>query len=362
MLFVFVSATATPLLIKWLYDPSRKYAGYQKRNIVDLKPNSELKIVAGIYRQDNIDIFIHLLDVCQPTKERTIAVYAIHLIELVGRAAPIFISHQKQKFHPGKSYSKEMILAFTRYVKSNHGTVSVSKFTAVSSPKYMQDDVCNLALDNLASLIVLPFHRTWSREGRLESESKVMRDLNSSVLERAPCSVSILVDNGHLGLMMPETASDFLYHVAIVYIGGRDDREALSLACHMARGLKVKLTVLHLVSDDEGMTSKVMDPDVDDLLKKVKLASATNPNVAYKRKVVQDGIETSDQVRAMANQCHIMIVGRRHGIRSRQTSGLSEWSEFPELGPVGDLVASPEFNKKSIVLIVQQQCTSTSEE
>lgn len=96
ILFTFFSSTVTPILVKTLYDPSKKYAGYQKRNVSDLKPNSELKIVVGIHDPKNIKSITSLIDACNPTKKNPIIVYAIHLVEIFAQGTPIFISHQLQ--------------------------------------------------------------------------------------------------------------------------------------------------------------------------------------------------------------------------------------------------------------------------
>jgi hypothetical protein len=52
------------------------------------------------------------------------------------------------------------------------------------------------------------------------------------VLELAPCSVGILVDRGHLGRPMVSLESSC--SVAMIFLGGSDDREALTFAKRMA--------------------------------------------------------------------------------------------------------------------------------
>lgn len=42
-------------------------------------------------------------------------------------------------------------------------------------------------------------------------------------------------------------------------------------------------------------------------------------------------------------------------MESVQTMGLSEWCEFPELGVVGDLLASTDLSSRVSALVVQQQ-------
>lgn len=50
----------------------------------------------------------------------------------------------------------------------------------------------------------------------------------------------------------------------------------------------------------------------------------------------------------------LIIVGKGDQGFSPLTTGLSNWEQFPELGNVGDLLASTEFNANGSVLVVQQ--------
>lgn len=97
MISVMVVATIMQLLVKILYDPSRKYASYQQRNIINLKPNSELRILITIHKPNHISPSIDFLDVCHPTTEHPMVVDALHLVELVGQSLPIFTSHALQR-------------------------------------------------------------------------------------------------------------------------------------------------------------------------------------------------------------------------------------------------------------------------
>ncbi|KAI9159787.1 hypothetical protein LWI28_001913 [Acer negundo] len=358
-------ASFVPLAVKCLYDPSRKYAGYNKRNVMGLRPNSELPIVAVIHVPDNVGSIINLLDVSCPTKDNPMTVDVLHLIKLSGQAAPIFISHQKKRnLISCNSYSQNLIISFNKFQGNNWGAVSVNFYTAVSPPNLMHDDICTLALDKLASLVILPFHRRWYMNGSIESNCNHIRTLNARVLEKAPCSVGILVDRGNMRrAMMPSDSSsshdhDDLpsYNVALVFLGGNDDREALTFAKRMVQDTRISLTVLHLTANDNNQPSanKHWDDMRDsEVLRDVK----TNGYINYMHKEVADGHETTMIIRSMVNNFKLIIVGRRDKLESQQTSGLIGWSEFPELGVLGDLFASVDYSGRCSVLVVQQQET-----
>ncbi|XP_062074928.1 cation/H(+) antiporter 4-like [Humulus lupulus] len=356
-------ATIVPLSVKFLYDPSRKYAGYQKRNIMHLKSDSELRILVCIHRPDDIPAMINLLDASCPTKEAPIGVYVLHLIELIGRASPIFISHQVQKKALSQvSYSHNVILSFKLFENSNWDAVEVNVFTAVSPRKLMHEDICIMALDKLTSLMILPFHRKWSPDGHVELDDGMLRALNNSVLQRAPCSVGILVtraNSGRTGSLL--SAQDaYRYSVAMVFLGGKDDREALTYAKRMVRVSSVRLTVIHLIAPDEeevGEEKKwgiVLDAE---LLKDVKYKNLNSTQyIEYVQEVVNDGTQMASVVRGLVDEFDLVITGRCHSRGSRQISGLDiGWTEFPELGIIGDLLASMDIHGKASVLVIQQQ-------
>ncbi|KAL0458034.1 UNVERIFIED_CONTAM: Cation/H(+) antiporter 15 [Sesamum latifolium] len=50
----------------------------------------------------------------------------------------------------------------------------------------------------------------------------------------------------------------------------------------------------------------------------------------------------------------LYLVGRGRGMISPLTSGLTDWCDCPELGPIGDLLVTSEFESLFSVLIVQQ--------
>jgi hypothetical protein len=362
MFAILVTSSIVPILIRRLYDPSRKYAGYQRRNMIDLKPNAELRVLACIHKPDHIPAILDLLEIIHPTREKFLAVYVLHLIELIGRASPIFISHQMQKKTlSNRSYSQDVILSFSHFQRKNHEAVMVNAFTAISPPKLMHEDICTLALDKLTSLMILPFHRKYAMDGSIEFEDNTLRTLNCSVIERAPCSVAILVNRGHIRRSTPAVLAQF--SVALIFLGGNDDREALTLAKHMVRDSRdIRLTVVHLIpEDEEGITDwdKMLDSEA---LKDLRYNSSTGGGggegyVVYLEENVNDGSQTATKLRELIDDYDLFIVGRRYNVESPLTTGLDEWSEFPELGIMGDMLSSTDFNGRCSVLVVQQQMT-----
>ncbi|MBA0708362.1 hypothetical protein Golax_023493 [Gossypium laxum] len=356
---ILVNATIIPILVRFLYDPvSRKYAAYEQRNIMHLKPDAELRILACVHTSDNVPAMINLLDLTCPTRESPNVVYVLHLIQLMARNSPVFIAHHNHESSTATTKSFEKIIPFYQYEGNNWGLVTVNAFTVITPRKLMHEDICTMALDKQTSFIILPFHRKWSIDGSLEEENNVVRNLNCTVLDQAPCSVGILIDRGRRQKPM-EPSSPSSCSIGMLFLGGKDDREALMLAKRMARDTQVKLTVTRLIAYQD--CSNVVDWDMvldTEMLKDVKQNNGVLDNgndITYVEEVLHCGSQTIKLVRSIANDYDLMIVGRHYGVESVLLEGLSEWSEFPELGIVGDLFASMDLNSRVSVLVVQQQ-------
>ncbi|KAJ8449948.1 hypothetical protein Cgig2_029310 [Carnegiea gigantea] len=371
-LYVIFMATLVPFVVKLLYDPMRKYGGYQLRDIMHLKPNAHLKLVACVLRSGNISSITNLLEFFNPPRNVPIAAYVLHLVKLVGRCQPLFISHAMQKrqnsYH---SYSDEVIWHFDRLQQCSNGGLSTQVFTAMARVDAMHEYLCTLALDKLVSLIVLPFHRKFGLEGFITFEDHEQRLLNTSVLARSPCSVAILVDRSHVNLrnvgessnratpcMTVTYVEEPLVSVGVIFIGGNDDREALAFARRMNRGMRVKLTVIRLAasSDSEEFMNSLDAKAIDRYLREAHFEdSSLNQQIMYIQITVKDAVETVSTLRSIVHDYDLLIVGRRFNSHSTQTAGLEESCEVEELGVIGDLLASQDLKCRTSVLVVQQQ-------
>ncbi|KAH0972217.1 hypothetical protein GBA52_024373 [Prunus armeniaca] len=98
--------------------------------------------------------------------------------------------------------------------------------------------------------------------------------MNINVLEKAPCSVGILIDRGVLGGSVSMLASRYICHVAVIFIGGVDDTKALAHGSRMARHPSVDLTVARfLLFGEENSKDRKRDSD---LLEEYRVANGDN--------------------------------------------------------------------------------------
>ncbi|XP_019418395.1 PREDICTED: cation/H(+) antiporter 4-like [Lupinus angustifolius] len=346
-----ILATISKIGVKSLYDPSRKYAGYQKRNILYLKPNTELRVVACVHKPCHIVPVRNSLDLFSPTPTNPLVVDVLHLMELIGRTSPIFISHRNQQMSVGSShhnFSGEIIVTFSLYEHEYAGAATVNAYTAISPFTFMHDDICYLAMDKVASFIILPFHLRWRDDGTVESDNNNIRTLNIKVMEKAPCSIGILVNRGSC------TSISSSYVVAMIFLGGSDDREALCLAKRSAKELNNHLFVYRLVGPDSETTNwdSMLDAEV---LRGVQGTYGRLENVTFEQITIDDPSQITSFLNDVVTKFDYIIVGRRHGVKSPITSAMVNWTEFPELGVIGDLLASPDMETKASILVVQQQ-------
>ncbi|KAI4383530.1 hypothetical protein MLD38_009358 [Melastoma candidum] len=320
---------------------------------------------------------INLLEASNPTKKSPIGAYVLHLVELTGRASAMLVVHNTRKagrpaVNRTQAQSDHIINAFENY-EQHTSCVTVQPLTAISPYSTMHEDICNLAEDKRAALIIIPFHKQQTVDGGMEATNPAYRLINQNVLANAPCSVGILVDRGLNGLTRM-SGNQAPHHIGVFFCGGPDDREALAYGWRMADHPGVNLTVLRFIagceaaqaiattsahsSDDRVLTvetDKDRNKQLDEeYLNEFRTRNMNNNSVCYMEKKVDNGEETVSAIRSIDSSHDLFIVGRGQGMMSPLTAGLSDWSECPELGPIGDLLASSDFMSTVSVLVIQQ--------
>ncbi|CAK7351949.1 unnamed protein product [Dovyalis caffra] len=347
-------------LVKALYDPSRRFLAYRRRTLCHHRSNEELRMLACVLSQDNVRTIINLLDVSNHTNDNPIGLYVLHLIELVGRASSLMIAHLPREKPPKyPTESAQIFNAFKKFEQENQSHVAVHCYKSISPSETMHNDVCSLALEHRISFIIIPFYNQ-SINGRIANSFHAYRHLNKNVLDKAPCSVGVLVDRGNLRKSQFVLAESLPYRIAVLFFGGADDREALAYAVLMSKNPRVSVTLLQIttVSASEGTEisgatarSKLLDSD---LLDEYKLKTEQSERVSYLEEVVMDSEGVLDVIKSMENAYDLVMVGKRHG-ESELMSNLGKWNEHIDLGTVGEILAATDSKLGASVLVVQQQ-------
>lgn len=367
-----MTMVVTPAAI-W-FKPTNHALPYKRRTIQKAKVEEELRVLACIYNTRNVPSIINLLRTSNSSSKSPISVFALQLVELVGRAATMLVVHNARKVGPRnpshiEAQADQIISAFDNYELRSDG-VRTQTITARCAYTTMDVDICSIARDKRAVLIIIPFHRQQTMGGEMEDISPALRGVNEGVMECAPCSVGIIIDRGYV-----ETR-DHAHNIAMLFFGGPDDREALAYGWRMADGSSAKLTVVRFIPSSEAEALNPVDPseiyhvslDVDlerekllddDYLGKFRTATENEKNINYYELVLNDEEEAIKAIKSMDENNHdLYIVGKGQGMVTPLTAGLADWCDCPELGPIGDLLVTSEFESQFSVLVMQQYTPS----
>lgn len=211
---------------------------------------TELRILACLHGSENIPSLKTLIESTRSTKNSSLKLFAMRLVELTERSSSIMMVHRARKngfpfftrFRESPQDPDPLVGLGSAFHQptpdSLLGQVEVRPTTTISSLSTMHEDICHVAERKRVSLIILPFHKCWRNGGGGEEEDigRGWSVVNRRVLENAPCSVAILVDCGF--------GPNWARRICVVFFGGPDDREALQLARRMVEHPTVKLTVV----------------------------------------------------------------------------------------------------------------------
>lgn len=145
-----VTAIVTPL-ITLLYKPEERLAKLDKHSVVRTiqaaPTTSELRVLLCIHEEESVGSIISLLEASNPTSAAPINSYIVHLIELVGRDAPVLVPYSNKGGPMWKSSKTVQIMkAFENYSKYAYGRVATQLFTLVAPFKSMHELICRFNL------------------------------------------------------------------------------------------------------------------------------------------------------------------------------------------------------------------------
>ncbi|XP_030447299.2 cation/H(+) antiporter 14-like [Syzygium oleosum] len=352
LLTMLIATTLARPIIAYLYDPSRRYLVQGRKTLQEWKEGVKMQFLVCLHDEDHVPTIMNLLEASHPTPHSPIAVFVLHLQELQGRSTSVLVPHHHLHKAASKATSYDHIVnVFQYYEEHNCGSVVVQHFTAISPYTSMHNDICTLASDKRTNLVIVPFHKMWAIDGSMGSTKHAIRKMNKNVMNKAPCSVGILIDRGPLTssqhMLMNESAP---YQIVLLFLGGADDREALAYCMRMVEHPKVDLTIARVKNDkylneeESGLDQELID-DFRAIVGKRK--------VKYVEETAMDGVGTTQVICSFEDAIDMLIVGKHHDPSSPLISGLTEWNEYPELGVIGGMLATSDFQFS--VLVVQRE-------
>ncbi|KAF5453718.1 hypothetical protein F2P56_028601 [Juglans regia] len=319
------------------------------RAIQSTPRNSKFQIICCIHNEENVRSIITLLEASNPTEARPICVYVIQLMDILGRAVPLVIPYNKHNLRQFKwlltstSFSFDHIMqAFTNYSENSIGRITIHPFTIIAPYQNMHENISKLAQDNLVPLIIVPHHEN-QRATQGNRVASAIQVLNTNLQKHAPCTVGVLVDRHFRN----SSSGHFSYDVAIIFIGGRDDREALAYAAQMSHHPNVSITVIRVISltnkkdHDENDSEyvrmeRMMDEDVYDGFKMENIGNAC---VVCWEIMVDHILSVVDPIRSSGRHYDLVMVGQRHfEVDNFDDKEMPAFATNDDLGVVGDII------------------------
>ncbi|MED6197717.1 hypothetical protein PIB30_059259 [Stylosanthes scabra] len=385
LLITAISAPLIKVLYKHHHRISKEPSAHEGRvrTIQSTSLTSKVTIISCIHQEANVHSMIGLLEALNTSQESPLFVHVIHLVELFGKSAPILLPLKKQnhkKKAAGASSSSinyhetnHIMRAFENYSRnSTAGNVNVLSYVNVAPYKIMHASVCNLADQKSVPLILVPFYE--HHQIINSHDATFIRDLNISFQQNARCTVGILVDR-YSTLFL--NASSSCFHVAIFFIGGQDDREALALGLRMLDRTSIKVTLLQFIlqhhndnnnlSSSPGLNSNNNRQEAEEeeeaqrildecLVDEFKGKMIVQNNADFCEIVVEDSIGVLEAIRGMEMEVYdLVVVGKRHQFMSITDEEMMDFMEnADQLGVIGDMLASTEFYAGKISLLVMQ--------
>ncbi|XP_057432714.1 cation/H(+) antiporter 15-like [Lotus japonicus] len=370
-----MTAVVSPT-INIIYKPRKIFGQNNLKTIQKLRADAELRILTCVHNTRQATGMISLIKLFNITRLSPIQVFTLYLVEFTKRGAALVAAHmEKPRSHnrvqnlTATQVELDNITSIFEEFREEHDAARVHTSSVMSNYDTIHEDIHMTANEKHTSLILLPFHKQLSSEGVLETTSLQYRDINQMVMHDAPCSVGIFVDR--CSRILPK--KDF--HILMLFIGGPHDREALAVAQRMAGKTEVMLTVLRFLFLDElaevdtksypeaqRLLSSVMDieqqKELDDEYVssfRLKTVNMSDNSISYS----EIGVHSITDINTVLNEienngCDLYIIGQGNCKNSRVFSNLLEWCDFPELGVMGDIIASKNFSSRSSMLVVQQ--------
>ncbi|PNX92093.1 cation H(+) antiporter 15-like protein [Trifolium pratense] len=362
-------------LINAIYKSRKRFEQNKLKTIQKLRFDAELRILACVHNSRQATGITSLLESFNVTRLSPMHVFALHLVELVGSAAALVAAYMEkssgsigtQNLTKSQEEQENIDNTFEAFGEA-YDAIRVQTLNVVSAYATIHEDIYNSANDKRTSLTILPFHKQLSSEGVLETISVVYRDINLNVMQNAPCSVGIFVDRDFGSI------SKMNFRICVIFVGGPDDREALAVAWRMAGHPGIRLSVVRMLLFDDaakidtsdhteaqGVLSDVMNNDKqkeldDEYVYSFRLKAVNNDDsISYSEVDVHSG----EDIPTILNELNtfgydLYIVGHGNCRNLRVFSNLLEWCDCPELGVIGDILASNNFVSRSSVLVVQQ--------
>ncbi|WVZ65758.1 hypothetical protein U9M48_015072 [Paspalum notatum var. saurae] len=354
-----------------------------------MAPEQELRMLACVHGARGTPGMLSLLELLASKPRAQPAIHVLHFFDVARKDAGPRHYHKRVQDSEHKRMDR-------RRDSATQVSCAIDVFTCATGLVIRQIDagdrgsavnaktVRRWTEDVRPGILLLPYHREQHYDGTMVCRREDRRQLNVEVLARSPCTTGILADRpfrrGGTSFQLPAKISTSTEvagnqgeekvtpHVAAAFLGGPDDREAVALACRLAKNESVSVAVVRFVlrestRDRVGATSAdidgevsvvVQDPD-EDCISEFQHEYVAKERADYAEKAVTGPMDVVEALRGMAGAYALVVVGRGGRQPAELVVGLEGWAECAEVGPVGEILASDQSLEMGSVLVVQQK-------
>ncbi|ESQ27179.1 hypothetical protein EUTSA_v10018147mg [Eutrema salsugineum] len=376
-----ITTLVSGVLASFLLRAREKDFAHKKTSLESHDTNEELRVLSCVYGVRHARGAISLVSTMSGSRgaSKPFTPLLMHLVPLPKKRKSELLYHEHDEDGGnvngdddfGTNEGLEINDSIDSFAKDSK--ILIQQVKLVTQMLNMHEEICNATEDLRVSIVFLPFHKHQRIDGKTTNDGEIFRQMNRNVLRHAPCSIGIFVDRNITGFQQPH-GFDSVQHVAALFFGGPDDREALALCKWLANNTLIHLTVIQFVSEDSKPETPVGNATPRDnnevfievlgrdqtehetdrsFLEEFYNRFVTTGQVGFIEKRVSNGPHTLTILREIGEMYSLFVVGKSRG-DCPMTVRMKDWEECPELGTVGDFLAS-SLDVNASVLVVQRQ-------
>lgn len=184
---IFFTVVHAPAVVAHIIKRAKKKLPMHRMSLQLLDPSSELRILLCLHGPENISASINFMEISRGKSDPGILVYVTEMIELtdqiavtVERGEGVETTNVKDK--DIVQMRDQITSSFQGYLNDDGGGITLKRTMAVSTINNMAQDICTLAEDLMIALIILPFHRSQTSDGKLDGGNQGFRYVNRKVM------------------------------------------------------------------------------------------------------------------------------------------------------------------------------------
>jgi len=186
---IFFTVVHTPAVAAHIIKRAKLKVPTRRMSLQLLDPTSELRILLCLHGPDNISASINFMEISRGKSDPGLLVYVTEMIELTNQIAVtverdegVVTTNVKDK--DVVEMRDQITSSFQAYIDDDGDGVTLKRTMAMSTINNMAQDICNLAEDLMTALIILPFHRTQLKDGKLDGGHQGFRHVNRKVVSQ----------------------------------------------------------------------------------------------------------------------------------------------------------------------------------